>query len=243
MSRKEKNSIFWTVFIITIMIVVIVGSIIHYFKVELKRQDSLQKQIQNGQFGNTFTFYMMSNPNLNNRQYYGINNASITLIGYLDPTSESGRFFINNNFPQLKNEFIDTGSVKFYPKYYVTEEDITNKNDNFIYATYISCMEKADEKKYFDFYLDTFQLQDKSQLSGLIVKYNLSVSEFNDCLSNTSMNEIYEDASEIRRFGMLGISPRFYVGIEGRDNRAIDGVPNYNSFKRVIKLYQFMLGE
>ncbi|MEM4259615.1 MAG: thioredoxin domain-containing protein [Candidatus Woesearchaeota archaeon] len=243
MIKRPSVLMFWTFFFITLMMILIVGSIVYYLRSDSMRDNGPLDKIKSGQFTNTFNFYFLSNPQIINRQFYGFSNASVTIVGYIDPTSAAGKYFIINYFPLLRSEFINTGSVKFYPKYYVSEEDITNKNDNFIYSTYIFCVNKINKNKFFDFYFDTFQISEKKYLNDLVVKHNISVNEIKKCLDNQSWNEIYEDAGEIRRFGMSGVSPRFYIGILGRDNKIIDGVPSYNTFKRIIRLQQFIIGK
>ena len=47
---------------------------------------------------------------------------------------------------------------------------------------------------------------------------------------------------EIKNFGIAGISPRFYIGLNGNANTIIDGVPDYKKFRKTIRQYDILLG-
>ena len=187
-------------------------------------------------------FYITFTPDIDNRSYYGNPNASVTIIAFLDKDSESSEYFFNSIFPQLEEEFIKTDKIKFYSKHYLTMEDISQKSNKFLYAANLVCMQSIKKESSYSFYFDTPKLNETGQLSALTEKYNISQKALNKCLRENNFNEIKMDALEIENFGISGMSPRFYIGIDGKDNTILNGIPKYSKFNRTIQQYEFSIG-
>jgi|TARA_B100001971_G_C18160219_1_gene520953 hypothetical protein len=174
-----------------------------------------------------YNFYLQSNPKTDNRMIYGNPDASITFTVVLDVTSDASGYFVKEILPLLKEEFIDTGKVKYYHKNYLTLEDIGEKTDRFKYSAALLCIESKED--YFNFF-DEFK-----DATAFISKYNLS----QDCNEDVRLRE---DAMEIENFGTI-TAQRFYIGIEGADSTVLDGVQSYAKFRRIIRNHQIIIGD
>lgn len=199
----------------------------------------------------SYKFYFIPKPDINNRVYYGYPNASITIIAFLDITSESSRHFMNEIFPKLEDEFIKNGKARFYGKNHVTMQDFMQKNNKLLYAEYLTCIESLESLKkikkqaYYSFYFDMFKLngiEGIEEISELMGKHNITKQMLDKCLKENSFNDLTADLLEIENFGFSGISPRFYIGIDGTDNTILEGVPRYSKFNRTIRQYGFSIG-
>jgi len=238
MKRKSKFKISITFLILFLLTLI---SAYAFYKIETKNKMVLKDKINSNDFNYLYGFYITRIPNLGNRFFFGNENASINLIAYLDLNSESSRYFISETFPNIENEYIKPGKIKFFHKNYVTFQDFKEKNENFMYAVYLTCAEEIKREVFWNFYFDLFNSEIK-EMPSLLEKYGIPTKEFDNCLKNPNLEKIKEDVSEVENFYIVGMNPKFYIGI-GRDNRVIEGVPNYNKFKRIIRQYQLVIGD
>ena len=193
-------------------------------------------------FKHMYDLYITFKPDIYDRSYYGNPNASVTMVAFLDKETESSEYFFDSIFPRLEEEFIKTGKIKFYFKHYLTIGDIAQKNNKFLYAAHLVCIESMKKEAYYQFYLDMLELNKTRQISVLMANYNIPKESMNKCLRENSFFEIKMDALEIENFGISGMSPRFYIGIDGRDNTVFDGIPQYSKFNKTIRQYEFSIG-
>ncbi len=170
---------------------------------------------------------------------YGDENAPIIIIAVLGSKSQSTEYFINNIFPSVKSEFIDTGKVKFVIKQHISVKDIQENGERFKYAQTIACVKKVKPSIYYEFYFD---LQN-NEIEDSLEKINVSNEKLEECIENQSFDEIREDMLDVELFGMRGIEPRFYIGFGENDYEIINGIPPYSTFRRAIKSYQIVIGE
>ena len=190
-----------------------------------------------------YDFYVSSTPNINGRSYYGSKNASITIIAFMDIGSEPSKYFIREMFPQIEHDYINAGEAKIYFKNYITAQDFQDKTERFLYAQALSCVESGKKESYYQFYFDLFDTNGTKELKNLLDKNTISRDRFDACINKQDYKNILIDMSETENFGIVGITPRFYIGLDGRDNSVIEGVPAYTKFKRAIKEYQITVGE
>lgn len=73
-------------------------------------------------------------------------NSKVTLIEYLSPTCPHCKAFLDNTYPALKTEYIDTNKIQFIPRPFVR---------NVLDAVVFMLAEAAGEAKYHDV-VDTF---------------------------------------------------------------------------------------
>lgn len=239
---NKKNNRLVLVFIFLFIISFSLINIYFFYKKEYKENLLFKQNNDSLNAGNLYKFYIAATPNIDNGIYYGSQNASITLISFLDMESEASRRFINNIFPKLDEEFIKAGKLKFYNKYYVTKKDFNEKNNKFLYAAYFICIKSIKKEAYYPLYFETFKLNGIEKISELLEKYKIHKQMLDKCLQENSFDEIKLDLLEVENFGVAGILPRFYIGINGVDNTIFDGMPKYFKFNTTIRRYGFLIG-
>ncbi len=223
--------------IFIIMIAVVVG----FLTTEVGKKPIVAEKLQNRDYGYLYTFYATSDQSIDNRPYFGSPDAPITIIAYVDLDSDASRTFMRDIFPQLKKDYIDNGLVRYYPKFFLTVQDLEQKNERFIYVQYISCF-LNQSKDYYGLYLGMFNLTGAGDLPALAERFNISFDDAKSCADNARFGYITEDMSEVENSGM-SLNPRLYIGIEGKGNTIIDGIPPYRKLTRTIKEQQILLGE
>lgn len=240
MKNKKKNTIILFLIIASIFFFLILIS--HgFYKTEYKNNLFVKEAVQSGDLKTVYALYITSDPVIEGRLFYGSENASITMVAYMYPGSESAKYFMKERFPQIKQEFIDTGYVRFYAKNHITEDDLTRKSERFIYAQIQSCFKQLEKDNFYDFYFELFD----TNLEGiikLVKKYGISTKAFAKCLKEQEFKEVTHDMIEVETYGIFG-DPWFYIGMSGKDNTALQGVPDYPVFRRTIRNYQTILGE
>ena len=233
-----------TIYVIIAMVFVFFVSVGYgYYKTEYSKRPVVQEKVEQQDIDYLYNFYLTGNPNINNRPYYGSGEAGITLIAYIDPTSESGRFFASDIMLQLEQEFVSPSKIRFYHKNYLTVDDMSEKTDRFIYAKSLSCFDSFKRESYYDFYFDILKTEDVDDIAGIAEKHGMEKDFFLECLEDGEFPEIKEDISEVDSYGILGITPRLYIGLEGADNTIIDGIPTYTRLRRTIRNYQTQIGD
>jgi protein-disulfide isomerase len=223
------------IFLITLI------SVYALYKIEINHKVAIKDKLNSKDFEYLYDFYITRTPIIDNRPFFGNKNADINLIGYLEFNSEESKYFILEVFPKIEKDYIKNGKMRFFHKNYVTKNDFKEQNENFFYAVSLNCVEEIKSEIFWDFYFDLFNI-DLKEIKILLKKYNISEKKFSDCLKNPNLDVIKEDSSEVENFDIVGMNPKFYIGI-GRDNSDIYGVPSYERFKRVIRQYQLIMGD
>lgn len=190
-----------------------------------------------------YDLYVSSTPDINGRFSYGNQNASISIIVYTSARSDAFRVFMRDIFPGLETEFINTGKVNLYYKNHLTQDDIATQNENFVLAQALSCSGSMKKDKFFEFYMDLSEVSDLSAIPLMAEKHGVSSEEFLNCIKRAEFRDLSTDAAEVEAFGMSGVNPRFYIGIKGRANTVIDGVPSYTKLRRTITDRQTAIGD
>ena len=239
--NKAKNKLALSLLFLLIIFSLTIGAY-KFYKSEYVNNPITKESLKLMDFGKIYDFHVARNPDITGRSYYGSENASITMIAYLDNSLESSKYFLNNILPDIKKDFIQNGKLKLYIKSHITMEDVAQKNNKFLYAVYLVCFESIKKENRYGFYLNLSKLEGHSQTPELMVKYGITEEILNKCLKENSFDEINIDALEVENFGMSGTSPRFYIGIDGEDNTILEGVPAYLKFNRTIKQYEFSIG-
>ena len=236
--KNPKNVICFFVFIFLLFAAI---TVVKFYRSEYNNP-LMKEKISSLDTKFIYNIYGSQDPDIQNRLYYGKDSAGINIIAYLDLSSEASRYFIEQIFPQLNQTYIDAGILKYYYKYYLTNEDITRKSDNFRYASALICVKEIKEEAYSDLYFDIIRNPGIEQLPKLLQNHGIPIKDYNSCISKNGFDELYEDALEVETFGMAGLNQRFYIGITGTDNTVLDGVPQYRKFERAIIEYETQLG-
>lgn len=224
-----------------IIIALIALNVYGIYRTEYAKKPIVKEKVNSKDFNYLYKLYISSTPNLEGRQYYGNGNASIKIIAFADMSSENSKEFISKIFPALKQDFIDTGKARFYHKHYITADDYKEKSKTYLNAKELQCMNFIDKEKYYTFYFDI--IAGNQDTGNLVNKHGIPKQLFYYCMEKQNFEELLEDMSETENFGIVGVNPRFYIGIGDNDYTVVDGIPPYSKFKRVIRQYQLILGD
>ena len=183
-------------------------------------------------------YYFYTEPTTTDRPEYG--NGKIKMTIFSNPQSESSRLFIREVYPELEAEFFSKQKLKLIHRNHIELTDIKERNDKFKYAISLSCVSTNNRQNYHGFYL---KLMNGTKIEDAAKDLGIDMKQLEACMQGEVPNEIYEDAADTKRLGMIGVDPRTYIGIEGIQSEAIDGVPNYPDLRRRIRNYQTQIGE
>ncbi|MBN2368271.1 thioredoxin domain-containing protein [Candidatus Woesearchaeota archaeon] len=237
--RKEK----WILFCLVGTIIVFLVSVgIGFYEKEYLGRPLIKERLSARDMGDIYRFYVSATPGIDNRPFFGDKEAEISMIAYLDYHSESTRYFFKEVFPVLRKDYIDSGMMNYYQKYYLTAQDLLEKSDNFIYSATLHCVGKLNGD-FYSFFFDMVETGSVQELNQLIEKYNISEQDLIECIHEADFDDLWEDASEIENYGIVGMTPRFYIGFKGTDNTIIEGIPRYQRFVDAIRELQMILGE
>ena len=239
MKTKSRLEIFSIVFIIVVFMAL---SSYAFYQTEMKTKPIVREKINSKAITYLYDFYVDSDPNINERIFFGSPNAEINFIAYLDTTSEASRYFMSEIFPKLKQEYIDQGIIKFYVKNHITIKDFNDKNEKFTYATSLLCIDLLNQEVYYPFYFDLYNIDNVKDIEILLKKYKISSEKYSNCMRESEFEELKEDISETEDFGLQGINARFYIGIKGTNFKALDGIPKYRKFNNTIREYGIIMG-
>lgn len=187
--------------------------------------------------------YLPKNPELEDRYFEGSIDASVTIAFYATPQSEAANRFLQDLYPELHDEYIKTGKIRFYPKHHLTLQDYSQRTDNYLYAASLSCFLELGGKDYFVFYLESFDTDGASAMPNLAEKLGLDKESFKVCTDAPPHAQTKEDLLETANFGFEAVVPYMVIGIEGRDIAILQGVPSYTKLNRTIRRYLIRLGE
>jgi len=181
--------------------------------------------------------------NLKGRYFEGDDDASVTLAFYANPTSSAAQRFIQEVFPMLREEYIDTGKLRFYPKYHLTFEDFEQRNEKFLYAAALSCFEELGDLSFFPFYLNSFRTNPSSALLTTAEAYGVSEPKMQDCMGGQPHTDLKDDLLETDSYGLEAVIPFTVIGIEGRDTTILRGVPSYRKLNKTLRRYLIQIGD
>ena len=233
---------FYLILIFFLMIVYLILTILTTYRVVTDKNPRLQEKIADRDYSYLYSFYIQGKPSVNFHPYLGDEKTPIVLIAVLDMNSEESRYFITNIFPNIRSEFIDTGIMKFYSKNYLLYNDIENEDNRYIYAKTLECINFLNNKRYYDIYFSLLNSTKIDNINLITQRYDIGQNSFIDCMKNKEFDNILSEAIESENYGD-GIGQRFYIGIEGDNMDIIRGVASLNSFRRIIRSYQLMIGK
>ena len=242
MINKQKKSKTFIVVLSLIIFAYIVSAVYGFFSSEYEKKPAVKEKLENNDVGYLYNFYISATPLLDNRPYYGSQDAPLTITVFSNVYCSACKTFISQRFPQIKEELINTGKARFYHKHYITAEDYLEKNENFIYANSLLCFLEMKPDSYWDFYFELHKAA-KENISETASAFGVKKAEFEDCVENREFKTLREDMSETRNFGIGGMVPVIYVGIKGTDNTVFQGIPSEARFNRAILNKRIMLGD
>lgn len=220
---------------IILLVLLMVGSFCLLVKTDYFHIDYIKGKLITGDVVYLFDKFIMGTPKLNDDLAYGAQDAPLMIIAFLDVKSDSSKYFMDEIFPKLKQEFIDPGKVKIYFKQHLTAKQLKARDETFKYAQALACVKHLSQEQYFDFYFELFEAASFDELLD-------GVAEFEDCMQK-EFESVVEDMLDVELLGMRGYSPRFYIGLNPRDSVIINGVPSYERFRMKLREYQILIGD
>ena len=209
-----------------------------YFYYAQHNRGNIAENIKDASYASRF--YLTSNPFMEG-PFYGDKKAGITLIAFTDASSEPSRAFMQEIFPLLKKDYIETGLMKIYNKHYITPQDIMERNDNFKDAMMLECIKKLKNQEYYPIYSE--MLSKNVTIRKLLEAHEIGIDSYNECMyGNEVLDTLYKNALEIEGLGIVGIDQRFYIGLAGKENIVLDGVQPYIKFQQVIRQNEIKIG-
>lgn len=153
----------------------------------------------------------------------GSDNAPVTMIIFTDFKCGFSKAFFNDTFPLIKQNYIDTGKVKFVYR------DFTLWGNEVAEAA-----ECADEQgkfwEYFDLIFENRDNLDTVSLKQYATDLNLDTNAFNTCLDTGEMtSEVEADKTDGSSYGVTG-TPTFFI-----NDQKIVGAQPYSNFESIIE--------
>ena len=236
--HKTKFAVY--AFALIIVISVVANGI--YCKIEYENRAGDKEEIGLLEAPYLYNFHTYTNPDIKDMPFYGDQDASVTIIAFLDIESETSKNFMNDIFIRIKKDYIDDGKVRYYHKNYITLEDIEEKNNRFVYSMALGCIKKIKKEEYYPVYFEIFSI-DIKDMQKLLEKQDIPIKDYQNCIDGEDiLDELYKNALEVKSLGAVGMNQRFYIGIMGRDNTILDGIPKYIRFQRAIRQHEIQVG-
>jgi len=213
----------WGVLAVAIVVVAYMAAVSWGFvHLEQEKKPVVAEKLSMGDYRFLYDFYLAGEPQLNHRKYLGDQKAMIFIIVYGDPKGSTWDQYMQEYFPLIMHDYVDTGIARYYHKSIVSAQDNAENNERFKYAKALMC----HEGDLYNYYLDY---------------YNKPADTSIACMQK-DVPGIIEDVSETENFG-ISTNPTFYIGMQGTGNTVIEGMVPYRRFARAVKEYQTLLGD
>lgn len=221
MKKKNNNLMHVKILLTVIVALLIVILLVNTTRAPIDKENVTEITNKENEFS--------ENINLQGEYFLGEENAEVVMIEYSSLTCPfCKRYQIDDGtFGAIKQEYIDTGKVKYIYKHFTRDEvDVMGAN----------ALECAGEQDMF-FEYKKILYQNQADLQNLrFVEYaqqlNLDVTKFNECFTSQRYNQkINENKSEAIRHGITG-TPGFLVNGE-----KISGAQPFIVFKQTIDKY------
>ena len=176
---------------------------------------------------------------LDDDPFKGDPNAPVTMVEFSDFQCPFCSRFYQQTLPQLEENYINTGKLKFVYRDLPIDSIHPNARPTHIAA------ECADEQgKFWEYHDILFENQGQwnrlasEDLENSLKQYaqdlSLDVPSFETCLSSDEIaDEVNKDAIEAGSYGTTG-TPTFFIGTEKDGFIKLVGAQPYSSFQRVI---------
>lgn len=179
----------------------------------------------------------LENLSLEDRQYLGSENASVTVIKWSDFQCHYCSQFDRQIFPQLKEEFIETGEIQYYHLHYPSLGQASQ-----ISAVASECVAQQNESAFWEYKTDLFEHQQQIGEQGQQVSFytdlasdyeNINQTDLQSCISTSETESIIqEDAAMGNQVGVSG-TPHIQVG-----DTKIERWTNFDNIRDAIESRQ-----
>jgi protein-disulfide isomerase len=161
----------------------------------------------------------------------GLDNASVTIVEYTDFQCSYCAQFHSTTYQQIKDEFIDTGKVKFmFKDFPITQLYPFSEKA----AEAANCAYEQD--KFWEYHDMLYMKQAEWTRVGIpkmkdyAQQLGLNITSFDLCLDSGVMRaKVLNDLTEGRGAGVTG-TPSFFI-----NGRYISGAMPFSEFKRIIE--------
>lgn len=161
--------------------------------------------------------------------------APLTIVEYTDYQCPFCKRFIDNAFPEIKKNYIDTGKVRFVSRNLPLP---FHKNAR---KAAQAALCAGDQGKYWEMRGELFnnsQALEPEKLPGYAQGLKLDMKKFESCLaSNEHLDKIDEDSKEAQSIGLSG-TPTFVLGRSVQDGlmdgEKVVGAQPYAAFETKI---------
>jgi len=162
--------------------------------------------------------------------------AKVKIIEYASLSCSHCAIFSNNVFGKIKEEYIDTGKVRFIFRHFPLNSPA------FVASAASLCSYKQsnqDVEKYYNLIKALFKTQESwafskqfpEQLKQILRLNGLSSSSFEKCLANKDLeNAILSQRFDASKYLKVSSTPTFFV-----NGKSMIGAPNYNKMKNAIE--------
>ncbi|MBU0757596.1 MAG: DsbA family protein [Nanoarchaeota archaeon] len=236
-NRGLKTIIVFTLFVLFVLFICV--SALMY---ELTKKPYIKKNVDQKNESYLFEYYFTTNPDIMGRDFIGSPDARVTVIIFTDFISDAGKDFEKDIVPQLRDEFIDSGRVRLYYKTYISDDDYNSKENGYVYATAILCIEESIGKGNLSDIIDAIVGLETDKIDNVAERFGIAKSKFNKCMDSSDYIIVQKDMIDSEKLAVGTSLPAIYIGIDGKDNTKIVGVPSYARLRRAIRNKEVILG-
>lgn len=173
----------------------------------------------------------------NQEMFYGNSSAPITIIAYSGFLCKECKNYYNGPFLYIKENYINTGKVRYYYLPFLTNEDISNLSLEYNISKYLYCSEQIKSEYYWQDF-ESFFKNNQEDSADMI---NNGKSRFQDCFNKEADIFIRSKQKENNFFGIV-IQPTLFIGIDNTDNTILNGVPQIRNIDRAIRQKEITIG-
>ncbi len=237
-SRIKKARLKTTLILVILLLIVSLG-IYSYYTIGNNKYPIINNKLESKDYDYVLKFYSSNKPLLEDRPFYGEENAQLTLVIYSTNLDENSKEFMTEVFPVINEEYVKTGKLKVYQKYNINAMDYKDKTDKYKYAQTLLCVEEYYPEVFWSYYFNSFNntLEDNFNIN------NIDSAQILECVNQEHFERLLEDLSESQKFRIQDINPVLYVGIGDRNFDQIIGNPTFIELQRVIRQKQLAIGD
>lgn len=172
----------------------------------------------------------------------GDKNAPVTLVEFVDYECPFCKAFVDDTYPQIKSEYIDTGKVKLVMR----DLPLSFHQNAHAESQAAECArEQGGDEKYFEYHDEIFKRTTSNgtglaldQLSVIANDIGLNGSTLQSCLdSEKYKDEVDKDLADAGTYGATG-TPSFFIGKSDNSGTIkgtiLVGAQPFAAFKTII---------
>jgi hypothetical protein len=219
---------------------------------EYQTNTYVHTQIEKKDYQRIYQFYAAADPLINSANMEGNASAPITIITVLDFMNPSSESLYTGVLSEIRKQYVETGQVRLYYKYYLTREEFNEKKGRFIYVAAVRCYTSLGGTNLAAVQRELFSIASVETKGGvseairnalilaLTTVNGVDKDHMNSCILNSSDESIANDVLEAEQFRIQ--SPSVHIGIDGQNNIVFVGDPSFNQIHRAIRQKQIALG-